>query len=267
MKGLCCLSLFLCSGSTVILFPFPFPPSSPPLSHFLTPKGERLVSSSPCSTLGIKGAARNGHFISFGSKKEPSISGSQFKAWPRLVVVPRFIKTREKGKEKKRKERRKAGRHGPVDDLWGFMMQHFLFLFFCRVRFPTLFRTHPSATVHNPTRIRIFKRYGWTRISILQAEEEVFSTVGHATSLFLTVIENRRVKARFDDDEEVDSTNFIPILRRNKLFSLYNRYLYISDYCTLLEKAIETRFDKKKLGLNPCLWPWLGWACIGMLIA
>ena len=44
------------------------------------------------------------------------------------------------------------------------------------LRFPTLFRTHPSATVHNPTRVRVFKRYEWTRISVIQEAEEVFVT-------------------------------------------------------------------------------------------
>ncbi|GAB6027475.1 Gamma-aminobutyric acid type B receptor subunit 1 [Chamberlinius hualienensis] len=47
-----------------------------------------------------------------------------------------------------------------------------------RKRFPTFFRTHPSATVHNPTRIKLFERYKWQRIAILQQAEEVFiSTV------------------------------------------------------------------------------------------
>ncbi|XP_031622925.1 gamma-aminobutyric acid type B receptor subunit 1 isoform X2 [Contarinia nasturtii] len=47
-----------------------------------------------------------------------------------------------------------------------------------RSRFPTLFRTHPSATVHNPTRIKIMKKFGWSRVAILQQAEEVFiSTV------------------------------------------------------------------------------------------
>ena len=46
-----------------------------------------------------------------------------------------------------------------------------------RQRFPTLFRTHPSATVHNPTRIKVFQRYNWSKVSILQEAEEVFSTV------------------------------------------------------------------------------------------
>uniref|UniRef100_A0A336LG88 CSON008805 protein n=1 Tax=Culicoides sonorensis TaxID=179676 RepID=A0A336LG88_CULSO len=32
-----------------------------------------------------------------------------------------------------------------------------------RSRFPTLFRTHPSATVHNPTRIKLMEKFGWSR--------------------------------------------------------------------------------------------------------
>ncbi|KAK7868503.1 hypothetical protein R5R35_001911 [Gryllus longicercus] len=47
-----------------------------------------------------------------------------------------------------------------------------------RTRFPTLFRTHPSATVHNPTRIKLMEKFGWSRVAILQQAEEVFiSTV------------------------------------------------------------------------------------------
>lgn len=46
-----------------------------------------------------------------------------------------------------------------------------------RERFPTFFRTHPSATIHNPTRVELFKRFGWTRIAIILEAEEVFVTV------------------------------------------------------------------------------------------
>lgn len=46
-----------------------------------------------------------------------------------------------------------------------------------RNRFPTLFRTHPSATVHNPTRIKLMKKFEWTRVAILQQAEEVFISV------------------------------------------------------------------------------------------
>lgn len=46
-----------------------------------------------------------------------------------------------------------------------------------RNRFPTLFRTHPSATVHSPTRITLMKKFEWYRIAILQQTEEVFISV------------------------------------------------------------------------------------------
>lgn len=43
-----------------------------------------------------------------------------------------------------------------------------------RSRFPTFFRTHPSATIHNPTRIKLFEKYGWSRVAIILETEEVF---------------------------------------------------------------------------------------------
>lgn len=43
-----------------------------------------------------------------------------------------------------------------------------------RSRFPTFFRTHPSATIHNPTRIKLFQKYGWSRVAIILETEEVF---------------------------------------------------------------------------------------------
>ena len=46
-----------------------------------------------------------------------------------------------------------------------------------RNRFPTLFRTHPSATVHNPTRIKLLQKFGWSRVALLQQAEEVFISV------------------------------------------------------------------------------------------
>ena len=46
-----------------------------------------------------------------------------------------------------------------------------------RQRFPTLFRTHPSATVNNPIRVKIMQHFGWSRIAILQQAEEVFISV------------------------------------------------------------------------------------------
>ncbi|KAM3654689.1 gamma-aminobutyric acid type B receptor subunit 1-like, partial [Ammospiza maritima maritima] len=45
-----------------------------------------------------------------------------------------------------------------------------------RRRFPTFFRTHPSATLHNPTRVQLFRKWGWTKIATIQQTEEVFTS-------------------------------------------------------------------------------------------
>ncbi|KAM4568369.1 gamma-aminobutyric acid type B receptor subunit 1 isoform 3-T4 [Fundulus diaphanus] len=45
-----------------------------------------------------------------------------------------------------------------------------------RQRFPTFFRTHPSATLHNPTRVRLFKKWSWQRIATIQQTTEVFTS-------------------------------------------------------------------------------------------
>uniref|UniRef100_A0A914UIZ6 G-protein coupled receptors family 3 profile domain-containing protein n=1 Tax=Plectus sambesii TaxID=2011161 RepID=A0A914UIZ6_9BILA len=45
-----------------------------------------------------------------------------------------------------------------------------------RDRFPTLFRTHPSANLQNPTRVRLFQKFNWKKITILQSVEEVFTS-------------------------------------------------------------------------------------------
>ena len=46
-----------------------------------------------------------------------------------------------------------------------------------RTRFPTFFRTHPSANVHNPVRLKLFRKFGWKKIAIIQEAEEVFVSV------------------------------------------------------------------------------------------
>ncbi|KAL4219318.1 Gamma-aminobutyric acid type B receptor subunit 1 [Mactra antiquata] len=45
-----------------------------------------------------------------------------------------------------------------------------------RERFPTFFRTHPSATLHNPTRVKIFEKFKWKRIATIQETQEVFTS-------------------------------------------------------------------------------------------
>lgn len=50
-----------------------------------------------------------------------------------------------------------------------------------RQRFPTFFRTHPSATLHNPTRVKLFQKWKWTRIATIQQTTEVFTSVSPFT--------------------------------------------------------------------------------------
>ncbi|XP_066580245.1 gamma-aminobutyric acid type B receptor subunit 1 isoform X2 [Amia ocellicauda] len=45
-----------------------------------------------------------------------------------------------------------------------------------RERFPTFFRTHPSATLHNPTRVQLFQKWKWTKIATIQQTTEVFTS-------------------------------------------------------------------------------------------
>uniref|UniRef100_A0AAY4EMB0 G-protein coupled receptors family 3 profile domain-containing protein n=1 Tax=Denticeps clupeoides TaxID=299321 RepID=A0AAY4EMB0_9TELE len=45
-----------------------------------------------------------------------------------------------------------------------------------RQRFPTFFRTHPSATLHNPTRVKLFQKWNWNKIATIQQTTEVFTS-------------------------------------------------------------------------------------------
>ncbi|KAK3531224.1 hypothetical protein QTP70_015240 [Hemibagrus guttatus] len=45
-----------------------------------------------------------------------------------------------------------------------------------RQRFPTFFRTHPSATLHNPTRVHLFQKWNWNKIATIQQTTEVFTS-------------------------------------------------------------------------------------------
>uniref|UniRef100_H2ZG56 G-protein coupled receptors family 3 profile domain-containing protein n=1 Tax=Ciona savignyi TaxID=51511 RepID=H2ZG56_CIOSA len=45
-----------------------------------------------------------------------------------------------------------------------------------RSRFPSFFRTHPSANLQNPTRIKFFQMFDWKRIGIISQGTEVFES-------------------------------------------------------------------------------------------
>jgi gamma-aminobutyric acid type B receptor len=57
-----------------------------------------------------------------------------------------------------------------------------------RARFPTLFRTHPSAVIVNPARVKLFNDYGWKKVAILQSVEGVFTSVCGLSVYFITCV-------------------------------------------------------------------------------
>ncbi|CAF0772752.1 unnamed protein product [Didymodactylos carnosus] len=70
-----------------------------------------------------------------------------------------------------------------------------------RVRFATFFRTHPPATLHNPTRIKFFQLFNWKRIAILIQTEEVWqSTAEHLEQLARENNIHVAVRQLFDND-------------------------------------------------------------------
>ena len=45
-----------------------------------------------------------------------------------------------------------------------------------RQRFPTFFRTHPSASIQNPSRLKLIRRWQWKTVALLWQLEEVFTS-------------------------------------------------------------------------------------------
>ena len=106
-----------------------------------------------------------------------------------------------------------------------------------RKRFPTLFRTHPSATVHNPTRISLMKQFKWTKIAILQEAEEVFSTV-RVTAASMHSGSKWRKPAK-NDFAWCDFTNYPSNFKRTFRISVsgdYKRYIFkfFRQFCDFL---------------------------------
>ncbi|XP_018574661.1 gamma-aminobutyric acid type B receptor subunit 1-like, partial [Anoplophora glabripennis] len=112
-----------------------------------------------------------------------------------------------------------------------------------RNRFPTLFRTHPSATVHNPTRIKLMKKFGWSRVAILQQAEEVFiSTVedleARCTEAGIEIITRQSFLSDPTDavrnlrrqDSRVIVGLFYVVAARRVLCEVYKQSLYGKQY-------------------------------------
>nr|XP_021201716.2 gamma-aminobutyric acid type B receptor subunit 1 isoform X1 [Helicoverpa armigera] len=138
-----------------------------------------------------------------------------------------------------------------------------------RARFPTLFRTHPSATVHNPTRIKLMQKFGWSRIAILQQAEEVFiSTVedleAHCKKAGIEIVTRQSflsdpadaVRNLRRQDARVIVGLFYVVAARRVLCEVYKHRLYGKSYVWFFigwyeDNWFETNLEKEGIDCSP----------------
>ncbi|CAG9110539.1 unnamed protein product [Plutella xylostella] len=133
-----------------------------------------------------------------------------------------------------------------------------------RARFPTLFRTHPSATVHNPTRIKLMQKFGWSRIAILQQAEEVFiSTVedleAHCKKAGIEIVTRQSFLSDPGDavrnlrrqDARVIVGLFYVVAARRVLCEVYKHRLYGKSYVWFFIGDSKTDINKAHRVLIP----------------
>ncbi|XP_030766510.1 gamma-aminobutyric acid type B receptor subunit 1 [Sitophilus oryzae] len=137
-----------------------------------------------------------------------------------------------------------------------------------RNRFPTLFRTHPSATVHNPTRIKLMKKFGWSRVAILQQAEEVFiSTVedleSRCSEAGIEIVTRQSFLSDPSDavrnlrrqDARVIVGLFYVVAARRVLCELYKHNLYGKSYTWFFigwyeDNWFEVNLEKEKVNCS-----------------
>ncbi|XP_046398268.1 gamma-aminobutyric acid type B receptor subunit 1 isoform X3 [Ischnura elegans] len=119
-----------------------------------------------------------------------------------------------------------------------------------RNRFPTLFRTHPSATVHNPTRIKLMEKYGWSRVAILQQAEEVF----------ISTVEDLEARCKRSGIEIItrqsflsDPTDAVRNLRRQ------DARVIVGLFYVVAARRVLCEVFKQKLYGKSHVWFFIGW--------
>ena len=119
-----------------------------------------------------------------------------------------------------------------------------------RERFPTLFRTHPSATVHNPTRVKVFNRFQWSHISVIQEAEEVF----------LTTLDDLEKEAKKKDitivNRQIFKDNPAAVVRNLKLQDA--RIIVGLFYAKTARKVLCEIYENKMFGPK-YVWFFIGW--------
>ncbi|XP_063590755.1 gamma-aminobutyric acid type B receptor subunit 1-like [Penaeus indicus] len=119
-----------------------------------------------------------------------------------------------------------------------------------RNRFPTFFRTHPSATVHNPLRIKIMQKYDWSRVAILQQAEEVF----------ISTVEDLEVRCKEAGIEIVtrqsflsDPTDAVRNLKRQ------DARIIVGLFYVVAARRVLCEIFKNKLYGKSYVWFFIGW--------
>ena len=119
-----------------------------------------------------------------------------------------------------------------------------------RERFPTLFRTHPSATVHNPTRVKMFKRFKWSRISVIQEAEEVF----------LTTLDDLEKETKKQDIEIVNRQIFKDNPRAVvKNLKLQDARVVVGLFYSKTARKVLCEIYKNKMFGPKYVWFFIGW--------
>ncbi|XP_025112675.1 gamma-aminobutyric acid type B receptor subunit 1-like [Pomacea canaliculata] len=119
-----------------------------------------------------------------------------------------------------------------------------------RERFPMFFRTHPSATVHNPTRVKLFKHFKWNRIATIQETQELFTST-------IEDLEKRVKEAGIDiavrQSFLTDPTNAVRNLKRQ------DARVIVGVFYEDMARRVFCQAYKEKLYGKKYVWLIIGW--------
>ncbi|XP_071947988.1 gamma-aminobutyric acid type B receptor subunit 1-like [Antedon mediterranea] len=119
-----------------------------------------------------------------------------------------------------------------------------------RQRFPTFFRTHPSATLNNPARIKLCQEFNWKKIAVLQETQEVFTST----------IEDLEKRAKKANIEIVSRQSFLtdPDNAVDDLFREDARIIVGVFYVGMARKVFCEVYKRKLYGPK-VVWFLIGW--------
>lgn len=119
-----------------------------------------------------------------------------------------------------------------------------------RERFPMFFRTHPSATLHNPMRVKIFQHFKWNKIATIQETQELFTST-------IEDLERRVKDAGIDivvrQSFLTDPTNAVRNLKRQ------DARIIVGVFYEDMARRVFCQVYKEKLYGKKYVWLIIGW--------